>query len=71
MDDKFAIVLLAGIISITVYNTVKLWLQHGLVVRRKGIESPGVEKRIAELEHRVSTLQDLVIGGDFDVQRRL
>ena len=30
-----------------------------------------LNKRIAELEQRVLTLQDLVIGGDYDVRRRL
>ena len=71
MDQGFGIVILAGILSITTYNVIKLFVQHGGVDRRKAVELPGVEKRIAELEHRVSTLQDLVIGGEFDVQRRL
>lgn len=72
MEEEI-IVPVTAILSIMIYKIAKL-IFHPHAPRANKVEDARVaamERRMAEMENRILTLQDLVIGGDFEVRRKL
>jgi hypothetical protein len=68
-----AIILLIPIIAIicnTVVKLAKLGIEP-FANRSNTKNTAELEKRVMELEHRVTTLQNLVIDGEYQVRRKL
>ena len=72
MDGEF-IVPITAILAFTFYKVAKL-IFHPQAPRAPRVDDTRVaamERRMAEMENRILTLQDLVIGGDYEVRRKL
>jgi hypothetical protein len=74
MEFGEAIVSLAFIISMMIIAVV--WITSPRQVRQRSSpedrsEIENLKKRMGEMENRILTLQDLVIGGNYDMKRKL
>ncbi len=73
IEIAFFVVLIVGIISSTILKLAHMifveYPRHRMAASREAPErSIALEKRVAELENRVLTLQDIVMGGSYSAR---
>ena len=68
-----AMIPIVAIVSVTVYKIIQVVFEHdNKKMNRSNVNvNAALEKRVAELESRVVTLQDIVLGGEYEARRKV